>query len=273
MNELQRRQLDLLIKLDEVCKRHNLRYYLAYGTCLGAVRHKGFIPWDHDVDVLMPIEDAEKLADFQDDFGERYVVKNRKTDAAFRGINMRLEDMETKCRASVPGKPDEIVPLRLDIYLFYDAPKSKIKLTLNVWRSHLYKILLGGPPQNHGIVSKAAGGVLLFLFPKKNRARDIERLAQALRAPCKGHEIATYFGEEVTLCSTTTYEKAWFSEPVPLEFEGRLFDGPTDPDKYLTRFYGDYMTPPPEDKRTNEIHVTLIEDDERERKGANYDGY
>ena len=258
MNEVQRLQLNLLIKLDEVCKRHNLRYYLAYGTCLGAVRHKGFIPWDHDVDVLMPIEDAEKLADFQADFGARYVVKSRKTDASFRAINMRLEDTETQCRQSVPGRPDEIVPLSLDVYPFYDCPESKVKLMLNIWRSHLYKILVGGPPKNHGMVSKIVGNLLLLFFPEKNRDRDIERLSQKLRNPGKSHEIADYYGEDVTFCTAITYEKAWFSEPIRIEFEGRFFDGPTDPDKYLTRRYGDYMTPPPSEKRINEVTLTLM---------------
>ena len=258
MNELQRHQLDLLLKLDEVCKRHNLRYYLAYGTCLGAVRHKGFIPWDHDVDVLMPIEDAEKLADFQNDFGERYVVKSRKTDSSFRSISMQLADVEMQCRLIIPGRPEEIVNLFLDIYPFYNAPESKIQLTLNVWRSHLCRILLGGPPQNHGTVSKMIGGILLFLHPRRNRAKDIERLAQKLRNSGKSHEITDYFGEDVTFCTAITYEKAWFSEPRQLEFEGHFFDGPTNPDKYLTRRYGDYMTPTPEKKRVSEIRLELI---------------
>ena len=262
MNELQRLQLDLLIKFDEVCKRHHLRYYLAYGTCLGAVRHKGFIPWDHDVDVLMPIEDAEKLADFQSDFGARYAVKSRKTDSSFRAINMRLEDMEIRCRQTCPGQPEEIVNLWMDIYPFYDAPESKIKLTVNVWRSHLYKILLAGPPKNHGALAKLIGTSLLLFSPEKNRGRDIERLALKLRNPGKSHEIADYFGEDITFCTAITYEKAWFSEPSRMEFEGRFFDGPTDPDKYLTRRYGDYMTPPPERERTNEIRVELIPNEE-----------
>ena len=59
--EIKQIELKLLLKLDEICKKYKLRYYLCGGTPLGAVRHKGFIPWDDDIDVLMPREDFEKL--------------------------------------------------------------------------------------------------------------------------------------------------------------------------------------------------------------------
>ena len=57
--EIKQIELNLLLKLDEICKKYKLRYYLCGGTLLGAVRHKGFIPWDDDIDVLMPREDFE----------------------------------------------------------------------------------------------------------------------------------------------------------------------------------------------------------------------
>ena len=50
-------QLNILKKLDEVCENNGLKYYLAFGTCLGALRHKGFIPWDDDIDVLMSYDE------------------------------------------------------------------------------------------------------------------------------------------------------------------------------------------------------------------------
>ena len=76
MNEnIKKIYLELLDKLDYVCNKHNLRYYIAYGTCLGAIRHQGFIPWDHDADVLMPIEDAKELIKHQNEFGEDISLK------------------------------------------------------------------------------------------------------------------------------------------------------------------------------------------------------
>ena len=60
-DEIKEKELAILLELDRICTEHGLTYLLAYGTCLGAIRHGGFIPWDDDVDVFMPREDYEKL--------------------------------------------------------------------------------------------------------------------------------------------------------------------------------------------------------------------
>ena len=61
LKELKKIELDILLYIDRICREHNLLYYMAYGTLLGAVRHKGFIPWDDDIDIVMPRPDYEKL--------------------------------------------------------------------------------------------------------------------------------------------------------------------------------------------------------------------
>ena len=60
-DEVKKIELQLLLKFDELCKKHDLQYSLCGGTLLGAIRHKGFIPWDDDIDVMMPRDDFEKL--------------------------------------------------------------------------------------------------------------------------------------------------------------------------------------------------------------------
>ena len=80
LEESKRLQLDILDAFDAFCQKNELRYMLAYGTLLGAVRHKGFIPWDDDIDLYMPIEDYRKMADILNQkqnngfFSERYRV-------------------------------------------------------------------------------------------------------------------------------------------------------------------------------------------------------
>ena len=74
-------ELDILINFDRFCKKNKLRYYLAGGTLLGAIRHKGFIPWDDDIDVCMPRPDFEKLIKiFPDKYENKYILKSIKRD-------------------------------------------------------------------------------------------------------------------------------------------------------------------------------------------------
>lgn len=257
MKDVQRLQLNLLIKLDEICQRHNLKYYIAYGTCIGAMRHKGFIPWDHDIDVLMPIKDARELEKYQNEFGEQYFLANYRTDPEYRGINMQVIDKEHKCRSKENGE-EVITNVAMDIYPFYACPPTKIGLLLNIWRSHIYKMLVGGPPKNHGGLMAKAAKVILAFHPEKNRKRDIERIEKKLDYQGNSKEIADYYGLDITLCTAITYNKEWFGQPQKLEFEGKQFYGPTDPDKYLTKRYGDYMTPPSKKDLEREIQAELI---------------
>ena len=68
MNELQGKILEILKVFVQICDKHNLKYYLKGGSVLGAIRHKGFIPWDDDADIMMPREDFDKLLELQDEF-------------------------------------------------------------------------------------------------------------------------------------------------------------------------------------------------------------
>lgn len=95
LKSMQKVQLKLLHELDRVCKKNNLKYCLSSGTCLGALRHGGFIPWDDDIDVYMSWQDAEKLVDCQNDFEKRYFVQSYKTDVNFRSTHYRLCDSYT----------------------------------------------------------------------------------------------------------------------------------------------------------------------------------
>ena len=84
MNDLQKALLEIFKAFVAVCEKHHLRYYLIGGTCLGAVRHKGFIPWDDDIDVGLPREDYEKFIQLQDEFKDTpYFIQTWKSDPKY----------------------------------------------------------------------------------------------------------------------------------------------------------------------------------------------
>lgn len=252
-------QLNILIKIDEVCKKHNLRYYLAFGTCLGALRHKGFIPWDDDIDILMSYADAQKLIQLQPEFGDRYFVQSRITDPDYRSIAMRVRDVETTCIEGDEVGLDTKKGIYVDIYPFYECSENKIVRTIDILRSHLLKVLVNNrPPVNHGKALYAISKGLLSLYSNKHRERKIEKIEKRLSS-VKGKEILDYYGQDITLFTAISYPKEWFGDPKKLEFEGLYFNGATEPEKYMAKRYGDFMKLPPEKDQV--VHHTYIKVD------------
>ncbi len=249
-------QLNILIKLDEVCHKNNLRYYLAFGTCLGALRHKGFIPWDDDIDVLMPYADAKKLISLQGSFGKKYFVQSKETDPDYRSIAMRIRDLDTTCIEIDEVGLNIKKGIYVDIYPFYECSDNLIVRTADILRSNLLKVLVNNkPPVNHGGILALISKIIILFYSESHRKRAIEKLEHRLSS-VRGSEILDYFGQDVSLFTAISYPKEWFAEPKKLEFEGLLFDGATEPEKYMEKRYGDYMTPPPADNQV--VHHTYI---------------
>lgn len=87
--------LDLLSQFDSVCRKHNLRYFLFFGSLLGAIRHRGFIPWDDDIDIAMPREDYERLQDYAGEFADPYFLQTPMTDVGYYFTFNKLRNSRT----------------------------------------------------------------------------------------------------------------------------------------------------------------------------------
>ena len=249
-------QLNILIKLDEICEKNGLRYYLAFGTCLGALRHKGFIPWDDDIDVLMPYKDAKRLIELQSQFGDKYFVQSRETDPDYRSIAMRVRDEDTTCIESDEVDLNTHKGIYVDIYPCYECSSNKLVRTIDILRSHLLKVLVNHrPPVNHGKALYYVSKVILMMVSEKRRIERIEKIETHL-ASVKGEEILDYYGQDITLLSAISYPKKWFGEPRKIEFEGVFFNAASEPEKYMAKRYGDYMKLPPLEDQV--VHHTYI---------------
>ena len=121
------------------------------------------------------------------------------------------------------------------------------------------KVLVNNqPPVNHGRVLAALSSAVIALFPEKRRLQKIQRLEKRL-CSVRGDEILDYYGQDVTLLTAISYPKEWFAKPRKLEFEGLLFDGATEPEKYMEKRYGNYMQLPPVEEQV--VHHSYIKID------------
>lgn len=244
----------LLETFSGICESRSLRYYLAGGTLLGAVRHKGFIPWDDDVDVMMPLEDYRRFLALEDTFPEGMRIQSDKTDGGYPFLFVKLCDtcipFETRKEHGPAGIYIDIFPVvpsrrptKTAVFLFNVI--SVINYVLQVkcgWtRYEPYKKL----PARVGYKA------LSSLSAERLRALRL-RLAGALYREETDYCLSAGGGHKGAV---EFYPKKWFGGEERLRFEGASLPVPAGWDAYLRQLYGDYMTLPSESDRRALHHL------------------
>lgn len=257
--EIKRVLLDTLLHFHNFCEEHGLRYSLNSGTLLGAVRHKGFIPWDDDVDVSMLRPDYERLRELypKHNTAGNYVLHDYRKNPACPYPFLKLSDENTLM--CVPGK-DDISPMGLfiDIFPLDGMPRTERAQVRHRKRIRFMRRATLPAALHTGIkgrsVLKALAVRLFKCLPHGNDPAYwnalIERMV--LKYPLEGSEYAEnaiFGGPPRKLVRAEIYEK-----PMLLDFEGHRVWGMEDYDHYLSTIYGDYMTPPPVEHQRG-IHV------------------
>lgn len=251
LQELKDLELDILKAFDAFCKEHNIRYYLAYGTLLGAIRYKKFIPWDDDVDLLIPREDyGRMIALFQDT--ERYRLFAPEKDSEYRFPFAKLCDMTTR---KVEFGYNNGVELGVDIDLFpldaWDDDLERAKKEAQYIQKNMHRLSLTRmekPATDNPLKAFVMKGIMLF-YKMLGSRRFINKI---IKASINNNATGTNY------CGC----KAWcvygakgivpaeaFAEAVDVEFEGEMFPAPKGYDAYLTCLYGDYLPEPPKEKQ------------------------
>jgi lipopolysaccharide cholinephosphotransferase len=267
LNEIKKIELDILKQFGEFCSEHNLKYYLAGGTLLGAIRHKGFIPWDDDIDVCMPRPDYEKfLNEFpQENLNENLLlldVRFHNFDAPFCNIIAKNTKVINKF---VHNKANQ--KLWVDIFPVDGLPQDDKEVGSIYKRGNFYRKLLMLCDANLGegktAFKKWAKYILrplANLYGKNNLVKKLDSIGRSYR-----YEDCEYVGA-VTWGLYGVGErmlKAEFEKAVEVEFEGYRFPAFSCWDSYLRGLYGDYMQLPPLEKRqTHDMEAYLLEDGE-----------
>lgn len=260
LRKLQMTELEMLVEVDEICRKNNIKYSLDGGTLLGAIRHGGFIPWDDDADVVMLRSEYKKFykACKKDLDTKRFFLQEFRTDENYRWgyskmrrkgtIFLRMGQEHVKCNQSV----------FIDIFVYDQVPNNAFMRKIHLFacyciRKGLYSEVGRKAAKNRFIriwyncISYISRGFWVYILERiaditnRKRTELVRHMTYPYRKECK-------YG----------LPRECFDEYIEKEFEGHSFKTFKKYDLYLSRLYGDYMTLPPVEKR--KVHpVSKIE--------------
>ncbi len=260
---LQLKSLEILLYFKKFCEENNLTFYLCGGCCIGAVRHKGFIPWDDDVDVFMPRNDYDKLPELWKEKAdtEKYSYCHSDKNTNYRNLFATINDNHTTFIKTHQADLEINHGLVLDILPLDGYPKFKIQRFFQVFWALVYSLFCAGvAPLYHGRFLNILGKCILTVFKSKNIRFAIWKFAEK---KMKKYDISKC--DNVTeLCSgpyymMKKYPKKAFEKVTYASFEGHNIPIPCGYDEYLKTAFGDYMKLPPAEKQVPHHDVVFYD--------------
>lgn len=239
--EIKKIELDILIYIDEICRKNHLKYYIGYGTLIGAIRHKGFIPWDDDIDIIMPRPDYIKIMKIMQKENGRYKfisIENSKNDYNYPFA--KVIDSNTKMVEEWRPNKEEL-GIYVDVFPL-DGLGNSISEAQNSAKKYLKnrdRILYLETVRKDGIK-----GRFLNLIGRKNINRYILMIAKRYNA-----YKTQYVGSMMAWDEREVVERKVYGKGVEVEFENHKFFAPDNYDFILKKWYGDYMMLPSEKDR------------------------
>ena len=250
LDELRKIQIEILDNIDDFCKKNNIKYWIDCGTLLGAIRHKGFIPWDDDIDIGMLREDYDKFLMLYNKNNTRYKLTALELDKHYYFQFGKVIDTET-----VLYEPDEKTGIKtsvyVDVFVYDNAPDDDKKLTKMFNKRDFYnKFRIAQLQPNLYDKSSIRKRIMRFFlniylkFLPKNyyTKKIINNSRKYINKESKRVGNFTSF-------TRVAVDKKVFSSFILVTFENKKYPAPIGYKDWLKAFYGDYMKLPPKEKQ------------------------
>ena len=251
IREIQQMELGIMEYIHEVCQKIGVKYFLAYGSLIGAVRHKGFIPWDDDMDICMLREDYEKLQDYLiANPDERYEVMSYKNNLNYVYPFMKVQDNQTYLLEE-DVRIDSNMGIYVDIFPvdgYEDDSVFKDKMTRLIKKRQLSCYTFKGITNTKSLLNSLIRyiSVIIFYFTNTNKyIRGIDDLAQSRKVD--DYELVDYLIYKDM--NKPVWKREWLKQTITGVFEGKEFMIPKNYHEILTSDYGDYTQLPPVELR------------------------
>lgn len=239
-DEGKRLMLDTLINVHHFCEKNGLRYSIAYGTLIGAIRHKGFIPWDDDIDIIMPRDDYDRfVATYQD---ARYAIIDESCNPNHSHI--RVSDQNTVLKLTPWRAKFYKAGLWIDVFPIDKVPDSISGYNrFRKWLWFLFEIQLTGQVQRNGIFNR-----VLHVICKPFANYCGKKALQTMKC-YNSTDSQSVANMGVWYLHWPKFPKSYMEDYIDVDFEGHKFKSISHYDSFLRSIYGDYMQLPPKEKQ------------------------
>lgn len=258
LREIQKCELEILKRVHEVCEKNDIQYYLYGGTLLGAVRHGGFIPWDDDVDLIMPLADFDRFAKIaQKELGHDYFVQTCMNDPEFPKVFMKVRREDSYICEDKWEDRRMHAGIYIDIMPLSGFPDGKWneKIFLHAFSFWEQLCSFDKPKTNHLSVKILFS--IMKRLPLKFRYHMREKVMRLSDRVSTGGSLVCSYGSHYKPMARRILQRSWFTGKEQMEFEGQNFYVPEGWKEYLRYLYGeDFMELPPIEKRETHLNLT-----------------
>lgn len=244
-------ELDLLEKFDEVCKKHNLRWFADGGTLLGTIRHQGFIPWDDDIDIIMPMKDYQVFCSLKDEFKWPYFLQTWETEDGFRPFMAKIRRSDTtgynpreeKTKGWNKG-------IGIDVFALVNIPDNKaIEMAQRALLKSLRSLFYGYESLRD---NRQTANTKLLTVVFRRMYQILSPILSYKRISSLYMKIGCWEKKKTKMCGPILFvpgqkkfiwPSKWYEKTQMIKFMRMNVPCPYEWDKRLTTQYGDYQTP------------------------------